>query len=92
MALMRRFGRKGNEATESWRGMHNEELHNLYSSPSVIRIIKTRKMKWEGYVARIVGNRNIYEILMVKPEGKWLLRRPRYRWVDNIKMNLVVVR
>jgi hypothetical protein len=62
--------------------------HNLYSSPSIIRIIKSRRMIWAGHVARMGENRNACRILMGKPEGKRSLGRPRCRWVDNIKMDL----
>jgi hypothetical protein len=63
-------------------------FHNLYSSPSIIRIIKSRRMRWAGHVARMGENRNVYRILVGKPEGKKLLGRPRCRWMDNIKMYL----
>jgi hypothetical protein len=65
-----------------------EELHNLYSSPSIIRIIKSRRMRWAGHVARMGETINAYRILVGKPEGKRPLGRPRRRWVDNIKMDL----
>jgi hypothetical protein len=65
-----------------------EELHKLYSSPSIIRIIKSRRMRWAGHVARMGENRNAYRILVGIPEGKRPLGRPRRRWVDNIKMDL----
>jgi hypothetical protein len=71
-----------------WRKLHNEELHNLYSSPSIIRMIKSRRMRWAGNVGRMGAKRNAYTILVGKPEGKTLLGRPRRRWVDNIKMDL----
>jgi hypothetical protein len=67
-----------------WRKLHNEELHNLYSSPDMIRMIKSRRMRWAGHVARMGGKRNAYRILVGKPEGKRLLGRPRRRWVSNI--------
>jgi hypothetical protein len=63
-------------------------LHNLYSSPSIIRIIKSRRMRWAGHVARMGDKRNAYRILVGKPEGKRPLGRSRRRWVDNIKMDL----
>jgi hypothetical protein len=66
----------------------NEELHSLYSSPSTIRKIKLRRMRWAGHVARMGAKRNAYRILVGKPEGKRPLERPRRRWVDNIKMDL----
>jgi hypothetical protein len=61
-------------------------LHNLYSSPSIIRIIKSRRMRWVGHVARVGEKRNVYRLLVGKPEGKRPLGRPRRRWIDNIKM------
>jgi hypothetical protein len=70
------------------RKLHNEELHNLCSSPSIIRMIKSRRMRWAGHVARIGEKRNAYRILVGKPERKRPLGRPRYRWVDKIEMNL----
>jgi hypothetical protein len=74
--------------TGGWRKLHNEELHNLYSSPNIIRMIKSRWMRWAGHVARMGEKRNAYRILVGKPEDKRLLGRPRSRWVDNIKINL----
>jgi hypothetical protein len=71
-----------------WRKLHNEELYNWYSSPSIIRVIKSRVMRWGGHVARMREKRNVYRILVGKPEGKSPLGRPRHRWVDNIKMDL----
>jgi hypothetical protein len=68
--------------------MHNKELHDLYSSPSIIRIIKSRRIRWAGHVARMGAKRNEYRFLVGKPEGKRPLGRQRRRWVDNIRMNL----
>jgi hypothetical protein len=68
--------------------LHNEKLHNLYSSPNIIRMIKSRRMRWAGHVARMGETRNAYRILVGKPEGRRPLGRPRRRWVDNIKMHL----
>jgi hypothetical protein len=73
--------------TGGWRKLHNEELHNLYSSPTKIRMIRSR-MRWAGHVARKGEKRNAYSILVGKPGGKRPLGRPRRRWVDNIKMDL----
>jgi hypothetical protein len=70
-----------------WRNLHNEELHNLYSSPSIIRMIKTRRMRRAGHVARMGAKRNAYRILVGKPEGKRPLGRPIHKWVDNKKMD-----
>jgi hypothetical protein len=77
--------------TGGWRKLHNEELHNLYSSPSIIRIIKWRRLRWAGHVARMGEKRNVYRLLVGKPEGKRSLRRPRRRWMDNIKMDLLEI-
>jgi hypothetical protein len=74
--------------TGDWRKLHNEELHNLYSSPSIIRMIKSRRMRWSGHVARMGETRNAYRILVGNPEGKRPLGRPRRGWVDNIKIDL----
>jgi hypothetical protein len=68
--------------------LHNEELHNLYSSPNIIRMMKSRGMRWGRHVVRMGEKRNAYKILMGKPEGKRPLGRPRRRWVDNIKIDL----
>jgi hypothetical protein len=86
--LRRIFGPKRDEVTGGWRKVHNEELHNLYSSPSIIRVIKSRRLRWAGHVARMGEKRNAYRILARKPEGKRPLGRPRRRRVDNIKMDL----
>jgi hypothetical protein len=86
--LRRIFGPKRDEVTGEWRKLHNEELRDLYSSPRIIRIIKSRRMRWASHVARIWEKRNAYRLLVGKPEGKRPLRRPRRRWVDNIKRDL----
>jgi hypothetical protein len=70
------------------RKLHNEELHNLYSSPNIIRMIRSRTMRWAGHVARMGEKRNSYRMLVGKPEGKRPSGRPRHRWVDNIKIDL----
>jgi hypothetical protein len=82
------YGPKRDEVTGDWRKLHNEKLHNLYSSPIIIRMIKSRRMKWAGHVARMGNKRNAYKIFVGKPEGKKSLGRPRRRWVDNIKMDI----
>jgi hypothetical protein len=71
--------------------LHNEELHNLYSSPSIIRIINSRRMRWAGHVAGMGEKRNVYRLLVGKPEGKRPLARPRRRWTNNIKMDLLEI-
>jgi hypothetical protein len=86
--LRRIFGPKRDEVTGGWRRLHNEELHNLNSSPSIIRMIKSKRMRWAGHVARMGERRNTYRTLVGKPEVKRPLGRPRRRWVDNIKMDL----
>jgi hypothetical protein len=83
--LRRIFEPKRDEVTGSWRKLHNEELHNLCSSPNIIRMIKSRMMIWAGHVARIGEKRNAYRILVGKLEGKRPLERPKRRWVKNIK-------
>jgi hypothetical protein len=86
--LRRIFGPKRDEVTGGWRQLHNEELHNLYSSPSTIIMIKSRRMRWARHVARMGKKRNAYRILVGKAEGKRPLGRPRRKWVDNFKMDL----
>jgi hypothetical protein len=86
--LRRIFGLKRDEVTGEWRKLHNKELHDLYASPSIIRIIKSRRMRWEGHVALIGEKRNVYRLLVGKPDGKRPLGRPRRKWVDNIRMDL----
>jgi hypothetical protein len=85
------FGPKTDEGTREWRKLHNEELHDLYSSPSIIRIMKTRRMRWVEHIARMGEKRNMYRLLMGKPVGKRPLGRPRRRLLDNIRMDLVEV-
>jgi hypothetical protein len=82
------FGPKGDEVTGEWRKLHSGELHNLYSSRDIIRPIKSRRMRWAGHVARMGEGRNVYRVLVGKPEGKRSLERPRRRWEDGIKMDL----
>jgi hypothetical protein len=86
--LRRIFGPNRNEVTEEWRKLYNEKLRDLYSSPSIIRMIKPRRMTWAGDVARMGEKRNAYTLLVRKPEGRRPLGRPRRRWVDNIRMDL----
>jgi hypothetical protein len=89
--LRRIFGPKRDRVTGGCRKLHNEELHNLYSSPSIIRIIKSKRMRWAGHVARMGEKWNVYRLLVRKPEGKRPLGRPRRRWIDNIKMDLLEI-
>jgi hypothetical protein len=79
--LRRVFRPKRDGVTGGWRKLHNEELHNLYSSRSLIRIIKSRRMKWVGHVARMAGKRNVYRLLVRTLEGKTQLGRPRSRLI-----------
>jgi hypothetical protein len=72
----------------SWRKLHNDELHNLYSSPNIVRVIKSRRMRWVGHVARMGEGRCVYRVLVGRPEFKRPVGRPRRRWEDNIKMDL----
>jgi hypothetical protein len=85
--LRRIFGPKRDEVTGEWRKFHNEELHNLYSSPD-IRQVKSRRMKWAGHVARMGEEIKVLKVLVGKPEGKRPLGRPRRRWEDGIRMDL----
>jgi hypothetical protein len=87
--LRRVFEPKRDRVTGVWRKLHNEELHNLYSSPSIIRIIKSRRMRWAGHVAHMGEKRNVYRLFVGKPEGRRPLGRPRRRWIDNIKIDLL---
>jgi hypothetical protein len=82
------FGPKRDEVTGEWRKFHNGELLNLYSFPNTIRRIKLRRMRWAGHVARMGEGRDVYSVLVGKPEGKRPLGRPRRRWEDGIKMGL----
>jgi len=85
--LRRIFGPKRDEVTGEWRKLHNE-LNNLYSSPNIVQVIKSRRMRWAGHVARMGEGRGVYRVLVGKPEGRRPLGRPRRRWEDNIRMNL----
>jgi hypothetical protein len=86
--LRRIFGPKRDEVTRESRKLHNEELHNLYSSPDIIRQVKSRRMRWEGHVAHMGEERKVYKVLVGKPKGKRPLGRPRRRWEDRVRMDL----
>jgi hypothetical protein len=86
--LSRIFGPRRDEVTGEWRKLHNEELHTLYSSPDIIRQVKSRRMRWAGHVARMGEERKVYKVLVGMPEGKRPLGRPRCRWEDGIRMDL----
>jgi hypothetical protein len=86
--LRRLFGHKRDEATGEWRKLHNDELNGLYSLPNIVRVIKSRRLRWAGYVARMGEGRGVYRDLLGKSEGKRPLGRPRRRWDYNIRMGL----
>jgi hypothetical protein len=87
--LRRISGPKGDEMTGDWRiKLYNEELHDFYSSPNIIRMIKSRKVRWAGHVARMGEKKNAYRISVAKPERKRPVGRPRRKWVDNIKIHV----
>jgi hypothetical protein len=86
--LRRIFGPKTDEVTGGWRKLHNQELHGLYSSLSIVSVIKARRMRWAGHVERMGEVRGADNILVGRPEGRRPLGRPRRRWEDNIKMDL----
>jgi hypothetical protein len=86
--VLRRFGPKRDEVTGECRRLHNEEFNDLYSSPNIFRVIKSRRVRWAGHVARMGEGRGAYRILVGIPEGRRPLGRPRRRWEDNIKMDL----
>jgi hypothetical protein len=86
--LRRIFRLKRDEVTGQWRKLHNVELHDLYPSPSIIRMIKSRRMRWRWHAPQIGVKRNAYMLLIGKPEGKRPIGRPRCNLVNNIKMNL----
>jgi hypothetical protein len=86
--LRRIFGPKRDEVTGEWRKICDEELSDLYSSPTIVWVIKSRRMRWAGHVVHMGKGRSKYRVLVGKPGGKRLLERPRHRWEDNIKMDL----
>ena len=86
--LRRIFGPRREEITGEWRKLHSEELNDMYCSPNIVWVIKSRRMRWVGHVARMVEGRGVYRVLVRNPEGKRPLGRPRRRWENNIKMDL----
>jgi len=86
--LRKVFGPKWDEVTGEWRKPHNEELNDLYSLPNIVRVVKSRRMRWAGHVAGMGEDRGVHRVLVGKPGGKRPLGRPRCRWEDNIKMDL----
>ena len=88
MVLRRIFEPRSDEVTGEWRRLHNEELNDLYSSPNIVRVTKSRRMRWAVHVVRMGEERGVYRDLVGKPEGRRPLWRPRRRWVDNIRMDL----
>ena len=86
--LRRIFGPRMDKVTWEWRKLHNEELNDLYSSPNIVWVVKSRRMRWAGHVADMWESRGIYRALVGKPEGRRPLGRPKPRWEDNIKMDL----
>jgi hypothetical protein len=88
MVSGRIFGLRRDEVTGEWRKLHNEELNDLYSLPTIVRVLQSKRIRWAGHVARMGDGRDVYRVLVGKPEGKRPLGRPRRRWEDNIKMYL----
>jgi len=86
--VLRIFGPRRDEVTGEWRRLHNEDLNDLYSSPNIVRVIKSRRMRWAGHVACMGEETEVYRVLLGKSEGERPLGRPRHRWVDNIRMDL----
>jgi hypothetical protein len=86
--LRRIFGRKRDEVTGEWKKLYHEELNDLYSTPSIVLVMKSRRMRWARHVVRMVTRTYVYRILVGKPEGKRPLGRRRHRWDDNIKIDL----
>jgi hypothetical protein len=86
--LRRIFGHKRDKVTREWRKLHNEEFNDLYSLPNIVWVIKSRRMRWAGHVALMGESRDVYGVLVGKPEGNRPFGSPRRRWEDNIKMDL----
>jgi hypothetical protein len=89
--LRRVFGPKRDEVKGEYRKLYNEELNDLYSLPNIVRVVKSRRMRRAGHVARMVEERVVHRVLVGKPEGKRPLGRPRRRWEDNIKIDVQIV-
>ena len=89
MTSLRVFGPKRDGVTGEWRELHNEELNYLYSSPNIVLVIKSRRMRWAGHVARMEEGRVVHKVSVGKPEGKRPMGKQRRRWEDNIKMALL---
>jgi len=89
--LRRIFGPTRDKVTGEWRKLLNEEPNDLYCSPNIVRVMKSRRMRWAGHVVRMGERRGMYRVVVEKPEGKTLLGRPMHRWEDNIKVNLQAV-
>ena len=87
-ALRKVFGPNRDEVKGEWRKLHSEELNDLYSLPNIVRVVKSRRMRWAGHVARMGEDRGVHRLLVGKLERKSLLGRPRRRWEDNIRMDL----
>jgi hypothetical protein len=86
--LRKVFGPKRDDVTGKWRKLHNEELNDLYSLHNIVQVVKSRRIKWAGHVARMGKDRDVHRVLLGKPEGKRPLGKPRRRWEDNIKIDL----
>jgi hypothetical protein len=86
--LRKAFGPKMDQVTGEWRKLHNEEINDLHSLPNLVRVVKSRRMRWAGHVARMGERRGVHRVLVGKPEGRRPLGRPRRRLEDNIKMDL----
>jgi hypothetical protein len=88
LRVLRIFGPKRDEVMDEWRKLCNKELNDQYSSPNLVRVIKSRRMRWAGHVVHMGRGRGVYRVLMGKPEGKRPLGRPRHGWEDNIRLDL----